>query len=53
MVSFKNDTLNSGRNLTVYISFIKFDVAIVTFKNLVKMAVLKGRLNKTNMEKVN
>ena len=30
----------------------KFDVAIATFKNLLKMAVLKERLNKTYMEKV-
>ena len=32
--------------------FIKFDVAIATFKNLLKMAVLKERLNKTDMGKV-
>ena len=32
--------------------FIKFDVAIPTFKNLLNMAVLEERLNKTDVEKV-
>ena len=39
-------------NLQLKTSFIKFDVVTATFKNLVKMAVLKDRLNKTDMEKV-
>ena len=30
----------------------KFDVTIATFKNLLEMAVLKERLNKTDMEQV-
>ena len=29
-----------------------FDVAITSFKNLLKTAVLKERLNKTDMEKI-
>ena len=33
-----------------YISFIKFDVAIATIKNLLIMAVLKKCLNKTEMK---
>ena len=52
MVSFNIETLNSGTNLPLQTSFIKFDVAIATFKNLLKMAVLKERLNKKDMEKV-
>ena len=39
-------------NLRLKTSFIKFDVVTATFKNLVKMAVLKDRLNKTDIEKV-
>ena len=31
---------------------LKFYVAIATFKNLLKMAALKGCLNKADMEKV-
>ena len=52
MVSFNIETLNSGANLPLKTFFIKFDVAIATFKNLLKMEVLKERLTKTNMEKV-
>ena len=52
MVSFNIETLNSGANLSLLNLFIKFDVAIATFKNLLTMAVLKERLNKTDMEKV-
>ena len=52
MVFFKIETLNSGANPPLYISFIKLDVAIATFKNLLKISVLKERLNKTDMEKV-
>ena len=39
MVSFNNETLNSGTNPPLQISLIKFDVAIATFKNLPKVAV--------------
>ena len=49
---FNIETLNSGANLPLQTSFIQFDVAIATFKNLLKMAVLKKRLNKTDIEKV-
>ena len=52
MVSFNTETLNSGANQPLQTSFIKLDVAIATFKNLLKMEVLKERLNKTDMEKV-
>ena len=51
MVSFNIETLNYGENSSLYTSFIKFDVAIATFNNLLKTAVLKERLNKTDMEK--
>ena len=44
--------LNSGANLPLQTLFLKFDVAIALFKNLNKMAVLKERLNKTDMEQV-
>ena len=46
MKSFSNETLNSSN------SFIKFDVAIATWENLLKMAVLNNRLNKMDMEKI-
>ena len=52
MISFNIETLNSSENLPLYTSFIKFDVAITTFKNLLKMVVLEERLNKTDIEKV-
>ena len=53
MVSFKIETLNAGANLPLKNSFIKFYVAIATFNNLLKIAVLKEKecLNKTYMEK--
>ena len=51
MVSFNIETLNSGANPPLKNSFIKFDVAIATLENLLKMAVLNNRLNKTDMEK--
>ena len=50
MVSF--EALNSGTNPPLETSFTKFDVAIATFKNLLKMEVLKEPLNKTDMEKL-
>ena len=52
MVSFNIETLNSGTNPPLQNSFKKPGVAIATFKNLLKMAVLQERLNKTDMEKV-
>ena len=42
--------LSTGELL--YTLFIKFDVAIATFKNLLNMAVLEERLNKTDIEKI-
>ena len=45
MVSFNIETLKSGANSSSQTLFIEFDVAIATFKNLLKMAVLKERLN--------
>ena len=47
MVFFSIEILNSDANTQFQKSFIKFDVAVATFKNLLKMAVLKERLNKT------
>ena len=52
MISFNIDTLNSDENPPLLTSFIKFDVAIATFKNLLIMEVLEERLNKTDIEKV-
>ena len=52
MVFIDIETFNSGSNLPLYSSFIKFDVAITTFKNLLMIAVLKERLNKTEVEKI-
>ena len=52
MVSFNIETLNSGANPPFQTSFMKCDVAISTFKNLLKMAVLKEHLNTTDIEKV-
>ena len=52
MVSFNIETLNSAANPPLYTSFIKFDVAITTFKTVLKMAVVKDRVNKMEMEKL-
>lgn len=52
MVSFNIETPNSGENPPLQTSFIKSDAAIATFKNLLKIVILKGRLKKTDMEKV-
>ena len=52
MVSFNTETLNSGANPPLWTSFIKFNVAVASFKNLLKMAVLKERLNKTEIKKI-
>ena len=40
------------KNPRLYTSFIKFNVAVATFKNLLNMAVLEECLNKTDTEKV-
>ena len=50
MVFFNIETLSSGANPPLLISFIIFDVAIATFENLLSMAVLKEL--ETDMEKV-
>ena len=50
MISFKIEALNYGKNLSLQTSFIKFDAATAIFKNLLNMAVLEQRLNKTNMQ---
>ena len=52
MISFNIETLNSGKNLALQTLFIKFDVAIATFKNMLNMAILEECLNKTDIEKV-
>ena len=52
IISFNIETLNFGENLLLQISFMKFDIAIAKFKNLLNMAVLEERLNKTDTEKV-
>ena len=52
MFSFNIETLNSGGNSQLKNLFIKFDVAIATFKNLLKITVFKENLNKTDKEKV-
>ena len=52
MISFNIEALNSGENTPLSNLFIKFDVAIATLENLLKMAVLNKRLNKMDMEKV-
>ena len=52
MFSFNIETLNSGGNSQLKNLFIKVDVAIATFKNLLKITVFKENLNKTDKEKV-
>ena len=46
------NSLNSGKYLPWQTSFIKFDVAVATFKNRLNMAVLEECLNKMETEKV-
>ena len=41
MISFNIGTLNPVKNAPLSSSFIKFDVAITTLKNLLNMAVLE------------
>ena len=50
LLTMKHWTL--GENLPLLTSFIKFDVATATFKNLLNMAVLEECLNKTGIEKL-
>ena len=52
MISFNIETLNSGENPPLKTWFVRFDVAIATFENLLNMTVLEERLNKTDIEKV-
>ena len=52
MISFNIETLNSGKNPPLKTSFIKYGIAIATFKNLLNMAVLEEHLNETDIEKV-
>ena len=52
MICFNIETITSGQNSPLQTPLIKFDIAIATFKNLLNMAVLEERLNKTNVEKV-
>ena len=52
VISFNTETLNSGEKSAIIDSFLKFDIVIATFKNLLNMAVLEQRLNKTDIEKV-
>ena len=49
LISCDVETLNSGANLP---SLIKFDIALATSKNLLKIAVLKERLEETEMKKI-
>ena len=46
IVSFNIEKLNSGANPPLQALFINVEAAIATFKNLMKMAVLKRRLNR-------
>ena len=50
MVSSNIETLNFGANLPLLASLIKLDVGIATFKNLLKMAVIKEPLKNAEME---
>ena len=50
--SFNIETLASDENPPLYTSFIKLDLVIATFKNLLNMAALEVHLNKVEIEKV-
>ena len=52
IVSFNIEIVIPGANLPFQNSFLKFDVALTTLEDLLKMTVLNKRLNKTDMEKV-
>ena len=44
--------LSSGKNPSLYTSFIKLNIDIATIQNLLNMAVLKERLIKMDLEKI-
>ena len=52
IVSFNIEIVIPRANLPLQNSFLKFDVALATLEDLLKMTVLNKRLNKTDMEKV-
>ena len=52
MISVNIETLNSGENLQLQILFIKFDVTVATFKNLLNVEVLEECLNGADVEGV-
>ena len=52
VIHIKKFSVSLEKSLVFHYLFIKFDVVIATLENLLKMAVLKKRLNKTDMEKV-
>ena len=54
-LKLRNKNQNYRKNIyekKITKKIIKLDVAEATFKNLLKMAVSKERLNKTDMERV-
>ena len=52
LISFNSETLNSGANSPLQTLFIRFDVAIATFTNLLYMTIFKGRLKRMDIEKL-
>ena len=52
LISFNIEIIDSVANLLSYTLFITYDVAEATFKTLLKISVLKERLNEANTEKV-
>ena len=52
LISFNSEILNSGANSPLQTLFIRFDVAIATFTNLLHMTIFKGRLKRMDIEKV-
>ena len=51
MISFNIETLNSGANTSWGAFFIKLSVATATFKNQLKIAILKEQLKKRDSKK--
>ena len=51
MISVNIETLNS-ENLQLQTSFMKFDVTIATFKNLLNIDVLEECLNGADVDRV-
>ena len=51
MIYFNIETQKSGAKVPLWTLFIKTNVAIATFKNLLKMTVLKEHINKSNRAK--